>query len=280
MDNIARITDRFSIVLNNSLKLCSSLAAVVLLATTPNSALADNTDGAWSSVYDWPLITVHAALTPDGRVLTYGTNGDGRQTGYFIYDTWDPEAGLSSGHMTLSNMTLTDIFCSSQIILPQSGEILIAGGDNWTGTGTTNTGNNNSNIFDYGDNTLARSASMNRARWYSSATALLNGEIYIQGGSGGADFPEVRQTDGGFRLLTGAPTGSYAALFPRNFLAPDGRIFGYDSNGKMFFRFAGWHREFSPGWTVSVIQCRLDVWCRNVSARRNSPGWCWRHRHC
>ena len=30
---------------------------------------------------------------------------------------------------------------------------------------------------------------MNRARWYSSSTVLLNGEIYIQGGSGGTDRP-------------------------------------------------------------------------------------------
>jgi YVTN family beta-propeller protein len=137
--------------------------------------------------------------------------------------------------MTLDNMTLTDIFCSSQIILPQSGEILIAGGDNWTGSGTTNTGNNNTNLFDFGDNTLARSANMNRSRWYSSSTALVNGEIYIQGGSGGADRPEVRQVDGAFRLLTDAPTNTYATLFPRNFLAPDGRVFGYDSNAKMYF---------------------------------------------
>ena len=211
------------------------LSLCMALLATSTVARADNVDGAWTAVHNWPLISVHAALTPDGRVLTYGTNGDGKQTGYFIYDIWDPAFGLTGGHMTLNNMTLTDVFCSSQIILPQTGEILIAGGDNWTGTGTTNTGNNNSNIFDYGDNTLARSANMNRARWYSSSTALLNGEIYIQGGSGGADRPEVRETDGNFRLLTGAPTGSYATLFPRNFLAPDGRIFGYDTNGKMYF---------------------------------------------
>ncbi len=30
----------------------------------------------------------------------------------------------------------------------QRGQVFIAGGDNWTGTGTTNTGNNNSNLFD------------------------------------------------------------------------------------------------------------------------------------
>ena len=114
-------------------------------------------DGTWSALENWPLIAIHAAITPDGRVLTYGTDGAGRQTGYFIYDIWDPSQGISDGHLTLANMTLTDIFCSSQVILPQSGEILIAGGDNWTGSGTTNTGNNNSNLFDFSSNTLARS---------------------------------------------------------------------------------------------------------------------------
>jgi hypothetical protein len=120
---------------------------------------------------------VHAALTPDGRVLTYGTKGDGQQTGYFIYDVWDPSSGLNGGHMTLNNLTLTDIFCSSQVILPMTGEIFIAGGDNWTGTGTTNTGNNNSNVFNYSGNTLTRgtkrllSWSMTTASWSAGGFA-------------------------------------------------------------------------------------------------------------
>ncbi len=76
---------------------------------------------------------------------------------------------------------------------------------------------------------------MNRARWYSSSIALLSGEVYTQGGSGGTDYPEVRATDGTFRLLTGAGTGSLDFMYPRNFIAPDGRVFGYDSNGKMYY---------------------------------------------
>ncbi len=255
---------------------CVSNAAFIKLLTavffcfcalaTSKVAQANNVDGAWSPVADWPLISIHAALTPDKRVLTYGTDGTGKQTGYFIYDVWDPAAGaLDLGHMTLDNLTTTDIFCSSQIILPQSGEILIAGGDNWTGSGTTNTGNNNSNIFDYGNNTLAQSANMNRSRWYSSATALVNGEIYIQGGNGGGDLPEVRETGGGFRLLTGAPTGGYAAIFPRNFLAPDGRVFGYDTSGKMYFvstggtgsiAGVGQFTSANAGWTSSAAMFR------------------------
>ncbi len=244
--------------------LLAACSATGIVASTP--AHADNVDGAWSPVFDWPLITVHAAITPDLRVLSYGTKGDGTQTGYFLYDVWDPGVGASSsGHMTLANMTLTDIFCSSQVILPQSGEIFIAGGDNWTGTGTTNTGNNNSNLFNYSGNTLVRSANMLRARWYSSATVMIDGEVYIQGGNGGGDRPEVRQLNGNFRLLSTAVTNSYAATFPRNFLAPDGRVFGYDTNGNMYFvdhrgtgtlSAAGQLPSANAGWTSGAAMFR------------------------
>ncbi len=244
---------------------CLLIAAVSLAAGSRTANAQANVDGVWSDVADWPLIAVHAALTPDGRVLTYGTDGAGKQTGYFIYDIWDPSAGLEGGHFTLNNMTLTDIFCSSQVILPQSEEILIAGGDNWTGTGTTNTGNNNSNLFDWTDNTLARSNNMNRARWYSSATVLVDGNIYIQGGTGGADRPEVREDNGTYRLLSNVPTGGYAALFPRNFLAPDGRVFGYDTNGRMYFvstggtgsiAAVGQFPSANAGWTSGAAMFR------------------------
>ena len=116
----------------------SSLGFVVLLSLVqllPTAEAADNVGGGWHSPEqdNWPLIPIHSALTPDGRVLTYGTDGAGTQTGYFIYDVWDPSAGLSNGHITLENMTLTDLFCSAQVILPDTGRIFIAGGDNWTG---------------------------------------------------------------------------------------------------------------------------------------------------
>jgi hypothetical protein len=162
-------------------------------------------------------------------------------------------------------MTLTDLFCSAQVILPQSGSILIAGGDNWTGTSTTNTGNNNSNIFDFTDDTLVRGNSMNRARWYASATVLMNGEVYIQGGSGGHDRAEVRQLDGSFRLLSNVNTSSLAPLYPRNFLAPDGRVFGYDTSGNMYFvnpdgsglmASAGQFSSSYAGWTSSAAMFR------------------------
>ena len=171
---------------------------------------------------------------PDGRVLTFGSNPNGQSTGLFQYDVWDPAEGLSGGHLTLQNMTLTDIFCGYSVILPDSGNILIAGGDTWNGTNTIKKGNNNSTSFQPSGNLLTRENDMNRPRWYATATPLMNGEVYIQGGKGGEDFPEVRGRDGQFRLLTGAPTGNYWFWYPRNFLAPNGRVFGFDDYGLMY----------------------------------------------
>ena len=187
--------------------------------------------GQFGPVQPWPVIPVHAVLTADGRVLSYGTDGSGRQTAIFQYAVWD---SLDNSHTTFSNGTGTDVFCSSQILLPAGDKVFIAGGDNWTGTGTTNTGNNNSNLFDTAGSTLTRQANMNRARWYSTSTMLLNGEIYIQGGTGGTDRPEIRAADGSFRLLSGANTGGLDFMYPRNFVAPDGRVFGFDSAGRMY----------------------------------------------
>ena len=208
--------------------------ATAFTPTTPIPSDAHQR-GMWSPVKPWPLIPVHAVLMPDGRVMSYGTDGSGRQTGYFLFDVWDPAGGLDGGHLTLPNGTGTDIFCGSQVVLPGGDAVFLAGGDNWTGTATTNTGNNNSNLFSPATNTLARGNNMNRARWYSSSTTLLNGDVYIQGGSGGTDRPEVRQADGTFRLLSGANTSAFDFMYPRNFIAPDGRVFGYDSAGRMYY---------------------------------------------
>jgi YVTN family beta-propeller protein len=212
-----------------------SLVAI-LFGSTSLATFADPVHGAWDpQVYSWPLIPIHAVLTPDSRVLTYGTDGVGKQTGYFIYDIWDIDAGMNGGHMTLNNVTQTDLFCSAQLMLPQGGQVFLAGGDNWTGTGTTNTGNANTNRFNLSTNALSRGTDMNRPRWYASTTTLLNGEVLIQGGRGGADRAEVRRTDGTFRLLDGANTSTLDYQYPRNFIAPDGRVFGYDVQGRMYY---------------------------------------------
>jgi hypothetical protein len=212
---------------------CVLLACHGLVAST---AGATRTAGEWESpeADNWPLVPVHAALTPDGRVLTFGSDSGGRATGFFIYDVWDPAAGLAGGHVTLENLTQTDIFCGVTVTLPDNGDILIAGGAEWTGTEVSDVGNNRSTVFDRGNDSLSLEADMNRRRWYASALTLMNGEIYVQGGKSGEDLPEVRRRDGSYRLLEGAATGAFSFYYPRTFVAPDGKVFGFDTNGVMY----------------------------------------------
>ena len=42
--------------------------------------------GSWSAVMPWPLIGIHAALLPDGRILTFGSDQRGEQGLHKIYD--------------------------------------------------------------------------------------------------------------------------------------------------------------------------------------------------
>ena len=76
---------------------------------------------------------------------------------------------------------------------------------------------------------------MKRSRWYATATPMMNGEIYIQGGKDGADVAEVRDVYGQFRTLTGVPTGNLDWWYPRNWLAPDGRVFGFDADANAYY---------------------------------------------
>jgi YVTN family beta-propeller protein len=236
-----------------------------------------NLTGMWSPPYPWPLISVHAVLIPDGRVMTYGSDLAGRQTGHANYDVWDSTGAPDAGHLTLPNTTGTDLFCSSQLVLPTlvnattpaTNSVFIAGGDIWNGSAATNLANNNSNLFDSASNTLARGLDMNFPRWYSSSITLVNGETFVQGGSGGAVNPEIRGLDGKFRVLRGINTQSSSVKFPRNFIAPDGRIFGYNyDSGQMYFADptgagaltlpvgAAMDPAFSGGWISSAAMYR------------------------
>jgi hypothetical protein len=197
---------------------------------------------AWSEVQPWPLIAIHAVLTPGGNVLSYGSDAAGRRTGRFIYDVWDPTRG-SAGHTTLQNVTTTDIFCSAQIVLPQ-GDVLIAGGDKFDEASgeSFEQGNQDATLFEPSSNTLKSAGQMQRPRWYATITSLPSGEHYIQGGIGfdetdalgGFRRPELRKADGSFQALE-LPTGGLSYSYPRNFVTPDGRIFGFDVTGRMYF---------------------------------------------
>ncbi len=227
-------------------KLGATLAGLALGAAAvsgvglvdPTSAAAAPIDvdeqGSWGPVEDWPMVGIHAGLDSKGRVVTYGTNGDGQQTGRFIYDIWTPNASAAAGHNTLQNTTQTDLFCSLQINRSDTGDMLLFGGDNWTGAVTNNRGNPDINQLDADTGQLTQLPGMQRSRWYATGTPMPDGSIFVQGGLDGEDHPELWTADAGSQLLD-IDTSDIGWYYPRNFVMPDGRIFGIDSEGQMYF---------------------------------------------
>ncbi len=198
--------------------------------------------GMWSPVFDWPLIPAHVVLTADGRVMSYGTTREGRQTARFNYAVWDPSLGTGADSlMSLPNSTSTDLFCNAQITLPQDGRVLLAGGDNFVGGQAQNTGNDESAIYDPQTRLLSQSTRLQRPRWYGTPALLGNGDVLLLGGRGNAgsaalpDRPEVRRADGTTRLLSNVDTSTLHFWYPRAFPTRDGRTFGYELGGGAYF---------------------------------------------
>jgi hypothetical protein len=214
--------------------LLGAIAPAPLTGATAASAQAGASGGAWGPVEDWPLIAIHAALDVEGRVVTYGTDGGGRQTGRFVYDRWIPGASAAADHEILPNTTRTDLFCSLQLNRSDTGEMLIFGGDNWTGADTTNTGNPDINSLSPDSGTLTTLPGLHRPRWYGTGTILPDGTMLIMGGKGGEDHPELWTPDRGAVLLDHLDTSWLDWWYPHNFVLPDGRIFGIDNLGWMY----------------------------------------------
>jgi|GEM_PF-2220853 len=210
-------------------------------------------DGAFTEVAEWPLGAIHSVLLPLGTVLTYGTapDEDGVQLNAhgFIYDIWNPGLGFgASSHTTLDIFTETNLFCGAQVVLPGSGNVLLAGGDE-LGTkpdGLFGYGNSDSNIFNPLTNQMETfKNSMSYPRWYPTLATLANGEQIVLGGrggdgpgSGGVLIPEIYNEEDGWRTLDGAESfdlWDYGWYYPRSFTMPNGKVLSFKDYRKDIF---------------------------------------------
>ncbi len=219
----------------------ASLSIIALAGATnvqaqaiPNGGSSAQTKGFFGPPIAWPIIGLHAILLPDGRILSYGTDEGGQQTGQFIYDVWNPALGTAAdSHNTLPNTTGTDLFCSAQSIL-SNGQVLLTGGDR-TINGVRNYSTEQSNVFDPATNTLRPNGAMSYPRWYPTIVRMPNGDAVILGGRQepeiDAPTPEVFNPATGWRLLSGAtdenaygfPDGNW--YYPRAFVTQQRKIF-------------------------------------------------------
>ncbi len=174
--------------------------------------------GSWSAPVDWPVVGVHVALLPNGKVLAYDSIGDNATETYPVHNTtratvWDPQTGTQSDVRVNTGF---NIFCSGLAHL-LDGSVFIAGGNK----NAQLNGIRQTHVFNPTTNSWTRGADMAFERWYPTVTGLRNGEMLIT--EGGPDTPEVRMTNGALRSLSTASLN--LPLYPWLDVAPDGRAF-------------------------------------------------------
>ena len=221
--------------------LARSLAVTTALSSVPNGGAQAATMGAFGPTIPWPIIPIHVGLLPDGRLMSFGSNPDGSQTGQFVYDVWNPALGTdTTSHTVLPNTTNTDIFCGGLSVTWTTGEALTTGGD-LTVNGVRNYSNNATTIFSPKTNTIRTGPKMQYPRWYNSIVALPDEQMLALGGrtspTASATTPEVYSPWTGWRTLTGATSAAAFAdnTYPRAWTAPGGRVYFIAPSGAQYY---------------------------------------------
>lgn len=215
--------------------------AVLAIPSNPEAGVK----GVFGSVVNWPVVPIHLTLLPDGRVLSFGRGL--RVAGVMAHDIWNPALGTEALAHTISpNTVTTDIFCAGQTVIPSTGETLITGG-----TATINKISNYSvadtNLYNPQTSQLQSGTPMAFKRWYPTLVTLASGKVLVLGGRDEQDLPSYSSTPElytpgiGFKTLTGAINedaygkngGSW--IYPRGFLAPNGKVFIITPSGQAFY---------------------------------------------
>lgn len=174
--------------------------------------------GQWGPVVDWPVVGIHVALLPNGKVLAWDSVGDGATESFPVHDftratVYDPATGTQT---PVNVDTGFNIFCAGFAHLID-GSLFIAGGNK----DAQLNGIVQTHLFNPANNDWSLGPNMAAGRWYPSVTPLTNGEMLIT--EGGPDIPEVRKIDGNLRTLSTASLN--LPLYPWIDVAPDGRAF-------------------------------------------------------
>ena len=212
--------------------------ACLLCATSSVNLLADELPyekGSWGPLADWPLVGIHTVITPQGKVMSFGLATRGDQ---FLYNVWDPDLGTGeNSHNLIPSALEVNSFCSAAIVLPETGNILMPGG---TLPDPGNLGVAEVPLFNTATESLSKASSMSSSRWYPTATTLANGEILLTGGRDEVrrptTIPEVYSPESNtWRSLLGVSMVGYGFDYPRQWVAPDGRVFGYSAAKNMYY---------------------------------------------
>ncbi len=179
--------------------------------------------GQWGPVLSWPIVAIHANLTPRGTVLFWRREdlGGGPHTNTTIYE-WDP----ATDTIATKSAACHDLFCSGHT-WTEEGKLLAAGGHIADSTGLPDGG-----LYDPATDQWTMCTPMAAGRWYPSLTTMADGDLLVLSGDitpGVAnEIPEIwtPATDS-WSPLSSAPLGppDINRYYPFTYQAPDGRVF-------------------------------------------------------
>jgi len=151
--------------------------------------------GRWNAPFKIPLMAIHAAMLPTGKVLWYGYYernfvGTGERYGGTAW-TWDPATGATNKVDPPSwvdpvdgQTKVANVFCSSASFLGD-GQLLVAGGNLEypnNAAGTYYKGLNKLFTFDPYTETWVEQPNLARGRWYPSQVLMPDGRVAILSG--------------------------------------------------------------------------------------------------
>lgn len=165
--------------------------------------------GEWSPIEAWPAHATHAALLPDKTIISW----DRFSRKVDVYDIEnDTHSFTANGNDNMG----TNLFCTGFSHFPDGRVMLIGGSPETTAT----------LIYDPSTARFETASEPQMKRYYASVATLGTGELMVFGGnSSNADYPEIYNSESGWRALTNATESISHGHYHWVQQAPNGKVF-------------------------------------------------------
>ncbi|HWZ65731.1 MAG TPA: galactose oxidase-like domain-containing protein [Patescibacteria group bacterium] len=184
--------------------------------TVSNAGSNASLIGQWGPVVTYPEVSIHAALTPTGKILTM--QGDFSQGGQqYLYNPTNDSINQVPN-------AAADLFCAGQAVTAD-GRILVIGGTSTSGgLGTTAV-----TAFNPTTETWQSLAPMHHPRWYATGTTLGDGRVMATSGYNTAindlvTIPEIYNVQNNTWTDMATSATQSIPVYPFMYQLPDGRV--------------------------------------------------------
>ncbi len=214
--------------------------------------------GRWSTPFKMPVVGVHSAVLPTGKVMIFSQEVHDYKTRAAAAYLWDPTKNPGAPGEFKAVPPGDNIFCAGQSLMAD-GQLLVTGGNLRYATATTGfAGLKSVFTFDPWSESWTRQPDMARGRWYPTQTLLPDGRTLITSGYDESDGyvwntdidvfnpPAARGGQGSltriarYGQLAGAPTTPH--WYPHWFVMPSGGVLNAG-----FTRRESWLLNPTPG---------------------------------